>query len=310
MEQDKINAYMTLYTVLVDFCKVSAFMIPFMTEEIYRNIVVNADPSAPKSIHLCDLPQIHEDWVDADLEENMKNVLHIVVQGRACRNAANIKNRQPLGKMYVKASFELSQFYKEIIENELNIKEVLFTDDVSMFTTYTFKPQLRTVGPKYGKKLNFIRNYLTNLDGNAAMAELKAKGALSFDAEGVPVELTEEDLLIDSAQMPGFVADTEYDTTVVIDTNLTEELIEEGFVREVISKIQTMRKEAGCEVMDRIHVYLTGSDKVKAVVAANKDQISREVLANDFTCDTMDGYSKEWNLNGEAVALGVKKENA
>ncbi len=310
MEQDKINAYMTLYTVLVDFCKVSAFMIPFMTEEIYRNIVVNADPSAPKSIHLCDLPQIHEDWVDADLEENMKNVLHIVVQGRACRNAANIKNRQPLGKMYVKASFELSQFYKEIIENELNIKEVLFTDDVSMFTTYTFKPQLRTVGPKYGKKLNFIRNYLTNLDGNAAMAELKAKGALSFDAEGVPVELTEEDLLIDSAQMPGFVADTEYDTTVVIDTNLTEELIEEGFVREVISKIQTMRKEAGFEVMDRIHVYLTGSDKVKAVVGANKDQISREVLANDFTCDTMDGYSKEWNLNGEAVALGVKKENA
>ena len=245
MEQDKINAYMTLYTALVTICKAAAPMIPFMTEEIYRNIVVNVDKNAPESIHFCDFPEVNEEWIDTKLEEDMDHVLQIVVQGRACRNTANIKNRQPIGKMYVKAAFELSDFYKDIIADELNVKEVVFTDDVSAFTSYSFKPQLRTVGPKYGKKLNAIRQYLGSVDGNAAMNELKTTGKLTFDADGDQVELLEEDLLIDAAQMPGYVSDTEYETTVVLDTNLTPELVEEGFVREIISKIQTMRKEAG-----------------------------------------------------------------
>ena len=252
MEQDKINAYMTLYTALVTICKAAAPMIPFMTEEIYRNIVVNVDKNAPESIHFCDFPEVNEEWIDTKLEEDMDHVLQIVVQGRACRNTANIKNRQPIGKMYVKAAFELSDFYKDIIADELNVKEVVFTDDVSAFTSYSFKPQLRTVGPKYGKKLNAIRQYLGSVDGNAAMNELKTTGKLTFDADGDQVELLEEDLLIDAAQMPGYVSDTEYETTVVLDTNLTPELVEEGFVREIISKIQTMRKEAGFEVMDHI----------------------------------------------------------
>ena len=255
MEQDKINAYMTLYTALVTICKAAAPMIPFMTEEIYRNIVVNVDKNAPESIHFCDFPEVNEEWIDTKLEEDMDHVLQIVVQGRACRNTANIKNRQPIGKMYVKAAFELSDFYKDIIADELNVKEVVFTDDVSAFTSYSFKPQLRTVGPKYGKKLNAIRQYLGSVDGNAAMNELKTTGKLTFDADGDQVELLEEDLLIDAAQMPGYVSDTEYETTVVLDTNLTPELVEEGFVREIISKIQTMRKEAGFEVMDHIRVY-------------------------------------------------------
>ena len=262
MEQDKINAYMTLYTALVTICKAAAPMIPFMTEEIYRNIVVNVDKNAPESIHFCDFPEVNEEWIDTKLEEDMDHVLQIVVQGRACRNTANIKNRQPIGKMYVKAAFELSDFYKDIIADELNVKEVVFTDDVSAFTSYSFKPQLRTVGPKYGKKLNAIRQYLGSVDGNAAMNELKTTGKLTFDADGDQVELLEEDLLIDAAQMPGYVSDTEYETTVVLDTNLTPELVEEGFVREIISKIQTMRKEAGFEEMDHIRVYF----------AQNKDE--------------------------------------
>ena len=262
MEQDKINAYMTLYTALVTICKAAAPMIPFMTEEIYRNIVVNVDKNAPESIHFCDFPEVNEEWIDTKLEEDMDHVLQIVVQGRACRNTANIKNRQPIGKMYVKAAFELSDFYKDIIADELNVKEVVFTDDVSAFTSYSFKPQLRTVGPKYGKKLNAIRQYLGSVDGNTAMNELKTTGKLTFDADGDQVELLEEDLLIDAAQMPGYVSDTEYETTVVLDTNLTPELVEEGFVREIISKIQTMRKEAGFEVMDHIRVYFAQNDKI------------------------------------------------
>ena len=310
MEQDKINAYMTLYTALVTICKAAAPMIPFMTEEIYRNIVVNVDKNAPESIHFCDFPEVNEEWIDIKLEEDMDHVLQIVVQGRACRNTANIKNRQPIGKMYVKAAFELSDFYKDIIADELNVKEVVFTDDVSAFTSYSFKPQLRTVGPKYGKKLNAIRQYLGSVDGNAAMNELKTTGKLTFDADGDQVELLEEDLLIDAAQMPGYVSDTEYETTVVLDTNLTPELVEEGFVREIISKIQTMRKEAGFEVMDHIRVYFAQNDKIKTLVDSNNAEIKDEVLANEICFDTIKGYNKEWNINGETVVIGVEKENA
>ncbi len=310
MEQDKINAYMTLYTALVTICKAAAPMIPFMTEEIYRNIVVNVDKNAPESIHFCDFPEVNEAWIDTKLEEDMDHVLQIVVQGRACRNTANIKNRQPIGKMYVKAAFELSDFYKDIIADELNVKEVVFTDDVSAFTSYSFKPQLRTVGPKYGKKLNAIRQYLGSVDGNAAMNELKTTGKLTFDADGDQVELLEEDLLIDAAQMPGYVSDTEYETTVVLDTNLTPELVEEGFVREIISKIQTMRKEAGFEVMDHIRVYFAQNDKIKTLVDSNNAEIKDEVLANEICFDTIKGYNKEWNINGETVVIGVEKENA
>ena len=310
MEQDKINAYMTLYTALVTICKAAAPMIPFMTEEIYRNIVVNVDKNAPESIHFCDFPEVNEEWIDTRLEEDMDHVLQIVVQGRACRNTANIKNRQPIGKMYVKAAFELSDFYKDIIADELNVKEVVFTDDVSAFTSYSFKPQLRTVGPKYGKKLNAIRQYLGSVDGNAAMNELKTTGKLTFDADGDQVELLEEDLLIDAAQMPGYVSDTEYETTVVLDTNLTPELVEEGFIREIISKIQTMRKEAGFEVMDHIRVYFAQNDKIKTLVDSNNAEIKDEVLANEICFDTIKGYNKEWNINGETVVIGVEKENA
>ena len=310
MEQDKINAYMTLYTALVTICKAAAPMIPFMTEEIYINIVVNVDKNAPESIHFCDFPEVNEEWIDTKLEEDMDHVLQIVVQGRACRNTANIKNRQPIGKMYVKAAFELSDFYKDIIADELNVKEVVFTDDVSAFTSYSFKPQLRTVGPKYGKKLNAIRQYLGSVDGNAAMNELKTTGKLTFDADGDQVELLEEDLLIDAAQMPGYVSDTEYETTVVLDTNLTPELVEEGFVREIISKIQTMRKEAGFEVMNHIRVYFAQNDKIKTLVDSNNAEIKDEVLANEICFDTIKGYNKEWNINGETVVIGVEKENA
>jgi len=311
MEQDKINAYMTLYTALVDISKAAAPMIPFMTEAIYQNIVRNVDKSAPESIHLCLFPEVHEDWIDKDLEENMKNVLDVVVLGRACRNEANIKNRQPIGKMYVKAPFTLDKFYVDIIADELNIKYVEFTDDVSSFTSYTFKPQLRTVGPKYGKLVGGIRQYLGGVDGNAAMKELKENGKLTFDVNGSTVELAEEDLLIESAQMPGFVSQSYYDTTVVIDTNLSEELLEEGFVRELISKIQNMRKEAGFEVMDHINVYFDGNEKIAGIVSSNTDTICREVLAEKAEIGSMGGFSREWNINGEKVTIGVeKKENA
>ena len=312
MEQDKINAYMTLYTALVDISKAAAPMIPFMTEAIYQNIVRNVDKSAPESIHLCLFPEVHEDWIDKDLEENMKNVLDVVVLGRACRNEANIKNRQPIGKMYVKAPFTLDKFYVDIIADELNIKYVEFTDDVSSFTSYTFKPQLRTVGPKYGKLVGGIRQYLGGVDGNAAMKELKENGKLTFDVNGSRWNLTEEDLLIEiRADARICFTERDHDTTVVLDTNLTEELIEEGFVREIISKIQTMRKEAGFEVMDHINVYFDGNEKIAGIVSSNTDTICREVLAEKAEIGSMGGFSREWNINGEKVTIGVeKKENA
>ena len=307
MEQDKINAYMTLYTSLVTLCKVAAPMIPFMTEEIYLNIVAGIDKTAPESIHLCDFPVANEAYIDKELEANMDEVLRIVVVGRACRNAANIKNRQPIGKMYVKAEAELSDFYKEIIEDELNVKEVEFTNDVRAYSSYSFKPQLKTVGPKDGSLLGKIKQALSEVDGNTAMDELNEKGQLTFDFDGETVELTKDDLLIEIAQTEGFESGNDGDITVVLDTNLTPELVEEGFMREIISKIQTMRKEAGFEVMDKITVYSDGNDKIAELISKNEDTVKNDVLATEIVTGKIDGYSKEWNINGENVTFGVKK---
>ena len=307
MPQDKINAYMTLYTALVTVCKAAAPMIPFMTEEIYQNLVRSIDSQAPESIHLCDFPAVDESMIDAELEANMEMVLKVVVLGRACRNASNIKNRQPIGKMYVKADSELSQFYKEIIEDELNVKEVEFKDDVSAFTTYEFKPQLRTVGPKYGKKLNGIRKYLSEIDGNAAKAELDANGKIVFEVDGDTIELLEEDLLIQMIKMEGYVTEQDKNVTVVLDTNLTAELIEEGFVREIISKIQTMRKEAGFEVTDKIVISAENSVKIAEIIDKNRQMIQNDVLCERIVLEKAQGYTKEWNINGENVILGVEK---
>lgn len=282
-------------------------MIPFMTEDIYRNLVVSVDSSAPESVHLCDFPVADETMIDEKLEADMKEVLEIVVMGRACRNNANIKNRQPIGTMFVKADKSLDSFYQEIIEDELNVKKVAFTDDVRDFTSYTFKPQLRTVGPKYGKQLSGIRKHLEGLDGNAAMDELNASGALRFDVDGTEVELAKDDLLIEMAQKPGYVSEADNQMTVVLDTNLTDELVEEGFVYEVISKIQTMRKDAGFEVMDHIRVSVCGNDRVEGVVMNNRDVIAEKVLADEFVSGQSLAVNKEWNVNGETVTIGVEK---
>ena len=307
MEQDKINAYMTLYTALVTVSKVAAPMIPFMTDEIYRNLVCSVDKTAPISVHLCDFPVANESYIDSKLEERMEDVLDIVVLGRACRNTAQIKNRQPIAKMYIKADYTLPEYFTDIIADELNVKSVEFANDVSAFTTYSFKPQLRTVGPKYGKYLGKIRELLSSVDGNAAMAELKANGVLVLDLGDAKAELTEEDLLIESAQKPGFASNSDHGVTVVLDTNLTPELIEEGYMRELVSKIQTMRKESGFEVMDNIRVYISGSEIIKDIVRKNFDEIKGEVLAKDVVFDTEFATSKNWDLNGQQVKLGVEK---
>ncbi len=307
MEQDKINAYMTLYTALVTICKAAAPMIPFMTEDIYQNLVRSNDANAPESIHLCDFPVVNKDHIDKKLEEDMEDVLDAVVMGRACRNEAAIKNRQPISRMYIKSDFTLSEFYQEIIEDELNVKEVVFTDDVRDFTSYTFKPQLRTVGPKYGKQLGGIQKHLAALDGNAAMDELNADGALKFDVDGVAVELTKDDLLIDMAQKEGYVSQEDNKMTVVLDTNLTPELVEEGFVYEIISKIQTMRKESGFEVTDHIRVSINGNDRLSEIARKNKDAISGKVLADELTSGAEYAVSKEWNINGENAVIAVER---
>ena len=307
MEQDKINAYMTLYTALVTVAKAAAPMIPFMTEDIYQNLVRSLDKTAPESIHLCDFPEVKEEWINKDLEENMEEVLDVVVLGRACRNTANIKNRQPIGTMYVKAPKVMDKYFTDIIADELNVKEVKFADDVESFISYSFKPQLRTVGPKYGKLLGGIRAALAEINGSKAMNDLKANGVLVLDIDGNKVELTEEDLLIETAQTEGYVTESEGETAVVLDTNLTPELIEEGFVREIISKVQTMRKEAGFEVMDKIRVSVKDNDKIIETMKANEAEIKSEVLAEKVVYGETDGYVKEWNINKEHVTLGVTK---
>ena len=308
MEQDKINAYMTLYTALVTVAKVAAPMIPFMTEDIYQNLVRSLDKEAPESIHLCDFPVANEAHIDKDLEAKMEEVLKVVVLGRAARNTANIKNRQPIGRMFVKAETALPEFYQEIIQDELNVKKVEFTDDVRAFTSYSFKPQLRTVGRKYGKYVNEIKEILAGLDGNQAMDTLNETGLLSFETQdGTKVELAKEDLLIDMAQVPGFVSEGDNFVTVVLDTNLTPELIEEGFVREIISKIQTMRKEAGFEVMNHINVFQDGNDKLAEILKKHTEEIKKEVLADNILIGTMGGHTKEWDINGEKGMFGVEK---
>ncbi len=307
MEQDKINAYMTLYTALVTISKAAAPMIPFMTEDIYRNLVCSIDPSAPESVHLCDFPKVDEAHIDSQLEADMEVVLEAVVIGRACRNTANIKNRQPIGKMYIKAGKELSDFYVDIIRDELNVKEAELTDDVSKLTTYSFKPQLKTLGRRFGKKINDVRQILAELDGQAAMAELNEKGTLTIQVDGQDEALEKDDLLIEAAQMEGYVSDSDHGITVVLDTNLTPELLEEGFVREIISKVQTMRKDAGFEVMDHIRVSMQDNDKVQKVIQDNEAQIKSEVLADEVSYDGAKGFVKEWSINGEKVTLGVEK---
>ena len=307
MEQDKINAYMTLYTALVTISKAAAPMIPFMTEEIYQNLVRSVDKDAIESIHLCDFPKVEEAWINKELEDDMEELLKIVVLGRAARNTANIKNRQPIGTMYIKADKEMGQFYTDIIADELNVKEVKFANDVESFISYSFKPQLRTVGPKYGKLLNGIRTALAEINGTEAMNELRSTGLLTLDINGNKVELSEEDLLIETAQTEGYVTEADGDISVVLDTNLTPELIEKGFVREIVSKVQTMRKEAGFEVMDKIHIYAKDNDKILELMKNHKEEIMSEVLAEDMTLGTTDGYVKEWNINKEPVVLGVAK---
>lgn len=314
MEQDKINAYMTLYTTLVTLAKVSAPFIPYMTEDIYRNLVVNIDKNAIESIHLCEYPAYEESYIDKELEKNMEAVLDIVVLGRAARNTANIKNRQPIGNMYVKAVYDsLPSFYIDIIEEELNVKTVTFKDDVRDFTSYSFKPQLKTLGPKFGKNIGKIREILANVDGNKAMDEINETGGLKVLLDGVEANLLKEDLLIETAQTEGFVSNSDKGVTVVLDTNLTKELIEEGFVRELISKIQTMRKEADFEVMDHIRIYQSGNELIETIMKKNLEEIKSEVLADEVTFEgnhTIDAdkaFIKEWNINSEEVTLGVEK---
>ncbi|MGN0295249.1 MAG: isoleucine--tRNA ligase [Lachnospiraceae bacterium] len=306
MPQDKINAYMTLYTALVTISKAAAPMIPFMTEQIYRNLVCSLDKDAPISVHLCDFPEVQEEYIDTELEEYMETVLKVVVMGRACRNGANIKNRQPIGQMFVKSEVVLPEFYQSIIADELNVKKIAFTDDVRSFTSYSFKPQMRTVGPKYGKMLGKIKGILADLDGNKAMDELNESGALKFDVDGTEVVLTKDDLLIDTAQIPGFVSEQDKNITVVLDTNLTPELKKEGLLREVASKIQTMRKEADFQLTDHIVIYVDGNEEMEALLTEHEEEIKSYVLADSVVTGSMDGCSREWNINGHKVTLGVK----
>ena len=307
MPEDKVNAYMTLYTCLVTIAKASAPMIPFMSEDIYRNLVCSVDKTAPESVHLCDFPEYDESMIDKSLEENMDEVVDVVVLGRACRNAAAIKNRQPIAKMYVKAEKTPDDSFIEVIAEELNVKVVEFTDSVREFTTYSFKPQLRTVGPKYGKYLGQIKNALATLDGNAAMDELEANGAIKLDIPDADVSLTKEDLLIEMTKKEGFESLGDRGVTVVIDKNLTPELIEEGNVREIISKIQTMRKDSGFEVMDNIKIAFSGNAVVEEIASRNADEIKSETLGVELAIGTTLTHSKEWSINGENVTISVEK---
>lgn len=307
MPQDKVNAYMTLYTVLVTLTKLSAPFTPFIAESIYQNLVCKVSKNEPESVHLCDFPTYDEKLIDKKLEEDMDTVLSIVVAGRSGRNTANIKNRQPIGNMFVKSNNTLDNMFIDIIKEELNIKNVEFKDDVSAFTSYSFKPQLRTLGKKYGKLVPAIGNYLKENDGIKLMNELKENGLIKFTIDNENIELSQDDVLIETAQMEGYVAESDKNITIVLDTNLTEELLEEGFVREIISKVQTMRKEAEFEVLDKITVYHNGNDNIANIICKNIEQIKEDVLATDIINGSNNGYSKEWNINGEKVTLTVVK---
>jgi len=307
MEQDKINAYMTLFSVIETLARLSAPFTPFMTEAIYQNLVRTVDKSAPESVHLTLFPAYDETFIDVELESNMDLVLDIVVLGRAGRNDAGIKNRQPIGNMYVKAPRELSEMYTSIVADELNLKKITFKEDIESLTTYRFKPQLKTLGPKYGKILPKIGAYLAEVDGNAFMDELRS-GAAKFCIEDTDVVLTMADVLVETAEKEGFLSVGEGDIVIVLDTNLTEELIEEGFVRELISKIQTMRKEADFQVVDRISVCHSGNEKLAGVFVRNGELIKSEVLADRIESGSDGEYVKEWNINGEKITLGVTRK--
>ncbi|MBE6616465.1 MAG: isoleucine--tRNA ligase [Ruminococcaceae bacterium] len=310
MTEDKIAAYMTLYTALVTVSKLAAPMIPFMADDIYRNLVGSVDKSAPISVHLCEYPVADKSFIDKELEANMKTVVDIVVLGRAARNGSSLKNRQPLAALYVNCDNPLDSFYSDIIRDELNVKEVKFVDDMSALSSYSFKPNLKTVGPKYGKLLGQIRGTLQNddFDGNAAMAELKSTGALHFDFDGNAVVLEEADLLIEVKQKEGYFSVAEGGVAVALDTNLTEALINEGFVRELISKVQTMRKEADFVVTDHIKVYVSGSAKLETILSVGSGEFMSAVLCDELNfCTTDCGYTKEWDINGEKVTITVIK---
>ncbi len=307
MNQDKINAYMTLHTVLVELAKTIAPFVPFISEEIYQNLVRSVDTGAPESVHLCDYPVAKGSFIDPELEKNMDKVLKYVVLGRACRNTANIKNRQPIGRMFIKDNEELPEMYADLVKDELNVKQTIFTSDASGFTTYKFKPQLRTVGPKYGKLVSRIGEYLSKADGNELMDTFNRDGKISFELDAAAVELELTDVLVETTQKEGYVSESDRDIAVVLDTNLTPELLEEGFVREIISKLQTMRKEAGFEVQDHIKVYYGSNEKISEIFERNNALIGDEVLAEALLPSSGDGYSKEWSINGENVTFSVVK---
>ena len=308
LDEDKINAYLTLYHTLVTVAKTAAPMIPFMAEDIYQNLVCSVDKNAPESIHLCSFPEVNADFVDAELEKNMDIVLNIVGLGRTARNGANIKNRQPLGSMLVNAGtgVSLDGYFADIIKEELNVKEITFVDEANDLVSYNFKPQLKTLGPKYGKQLGEIRNLLTELDGTAAKKELDANGCIKLTISIGEIELTADDLLIETIQKSGLFSVSDFGVTVAIDTELTPELIEEGFVREIISKIQTMRKDADFNVTDKIIISVSGNDKIAELITKNKDMIFTTVVAEEIVTGEALGTTAEWNINGEKVTLGVK----
>ncbi|MDO4588330.1 MAG: isoleucine--tRNA ligase [Fusobacterium sp.] len=307
MTDDKITAYMTLYTALVTISKTAAPMIPFMTEEIYQNLVCSVDKNAPESIHLTDYPTVDETMIDKELEDNMEEVLQVVTLGRAARNAANIKNRQPIANIYVKAENKVGELYQNIIKEELNIKDIHFIEDASQFTSYTFKPQLKTLGQRYGKKVNEIRTLLAEIDGSKAKKELDTTGVLKLQlSDGTEAPLAVEDLLIETAQTEGYMPLEDRGVTVILDTKLTPELIEEGFVREVISKIQSMRKEANFDVMDHIVLYENGNDKIKDIITRNAEEIKHDTLTDEIVFGEVDGFTADFNVNGEKVSFGVK----
>ena len=305
--EDKTAAYMTLYTALVETAKTAAPMIPFMAESIYQNLVRSVDKNAPESVHLCDFPKVDASKIDTELESAMDEVLKIVVLGRAARNGSALKNRQPLAVMYVKAESTLDSFYTDIIRDELNVKEVSFTDEVDNFVTYQFKPQLKTVGPKYGRQLNDIRTALSSLDGSAAKKELDQNGSIKLNLASGAVELTADDLLIEAKQREDFFTVSDRGVTVALSTTLTPELIEEGYVRELVSKIQTMRKEAGFNVTDHIKVTIEGSEKVVAIAVSKSADIVGDTLADSLENTAAVGYTKEWDINGDKVAIGVER---
>lgn len=306
MEQDKVNAYLTLYTALVTTVKAAAPMVPFITESIYRNLVCSVDKNAPISVHLADFPTANEAWIDPALEDNMEVVLEVVTLGRAARNAANIKNRQPVGQMYVKAAHELPDFFVKIIEDELNIKEVIFRDDMSDFLAYHVKPNFHVLGPKVGKQMGAVKKALEASDGAAVKDALAGDGSYTLHLPDGDVTVTTEDVEVTVSQRDGYNCQSYGGVTVALSTTLTEVLIEEGFVREIISKVQTMRKECGLEVTDHIALDLSGNPRLVEIARRNEAFIREITLADSLSCDAPMGTSKEWNINGEKLMLSIK----